>query len=152
MFLSVHFRMPTDCARIVIMWVQNINKAMNIYKILLVGLGGSLGSMLRYVSAKTIDAKVNSIFPYGTLTVNIVGSFIIGVVYALTIRKAGSDNWSVLLGAAFCVGFTTFSAFALENMNLINQKMFSTSVLYIAASILLGLLAVAGGTMVGNRL
>jgi CrcB protein len=125
---------------------------MNIYKILLVGLGGSLGSILRYVSAKTIDAKVNSIFPYGTLTVNLVGSFIIGVVYALAIRKTGSDNWSVLLGAGFCGGFTTFSAFAVENLNLINQKMFSTSILYIAVSILLGLLAVAGGTMVGNRL
>jgi CrcB protein len=125
---------------------------MNIYKILLVGLGGSLGSMLRYVSAKTIDAKINSIFPYGTFTVNIVGSFVIGVVYALAMRKTGSDNWSVFLGAGFCGGFTTFSAFALENLNLINQKMFSTSIIYISVSILLGLLAVAAGTVIGNKL
>ncbi len=122
------------------------------YKILLVGLGGSLGSMLRYVSAKTIDARFNSVFPYGTLTVNLVGSFVIGIVYAFAMRKTGSDNWSVFLGAGFCGGFTTFSAFAVENLNLINQRLFSTSFLYIAVSILLGLLAVAGGTMIGNKL
>jgi fluoride exporter len=125
---------------------------MNIYKILLVGLGGSLGSMLRYVSAKSIDAKINSIFPYGTFTVNIVGSFIIGIVYALVLRKTGSDNWGVFLGAGFCGGFTTFSAFAVENLNMINQRMISTSLVYVVISISLGILAVATGTWIGNKL
>lgn len=125
---------------------------MNMYKILLVGLGGGLGSMLRYISAKTIDGKLNAAFPYGTLSVNLIGSFIIGIVYATTLRKTGADHWNVLLGAGFCGGFTTFSAFAVENLNLINQKMLPTSILYIIASILIGLLAVAAGTWVGNKL
>jgi fluoride exporter len=125
---------------------------MNIYKILLVGLGGSLGSMLRYISARTIDTRINSSFPYGTLTVNLVGSLIIGVVYAITIRKTGSDNWRVFLGAGFCGGFTTFSAFAVENLNMINQRMFSSSLVYIIGSILLGILAVVIGTWIGNKL
>jgi fluoride exporter len=124
---------------------------MNIYKILLVGLGGSLGSMLRYVSARTIDTRINSGFPYGTLTVNLVGSLIIGIVYAITVRKTGSDNWRVFLGAGFCGGFTTFSAFAVENLNMINQRMFSSSLVYITGSILLGVLAVAIGTWIGNK-
>jgi CrcB protein len=126
--------------------------SMNIYKILLVGLGGSLGSMLRYISVKTIDTRINGSFPYGTLTVNLAGSFIIGIVYAIAIRKTGPDNWSVFLGAGFCGGFTTFSAFAVENLNMINQRMFSSSLVYISSSILLGILAVAIGTWIGNKL
>jgi fluoride exporter len=122
---------------------------MTLYKIFLVGLGGSLGSMLRYISVKTIDGKLASLFPYGTLTVNLIGSFIIGLLYALIARKTGSENWNVFFGAGFCGGFTTFSAFALENFSLINQRMISTSFLYIGVSIVVGLLAVWAGMMVG---
>ena len=123
------------------------------YKILIVGLGGSLGSILRFVCVRTIDTKFNSSFPYGTLTVNIVGSFVIGVVYASVTRKTGgSEYWSLFLGAGLCGGFTTFSAFALENISLINQKMLGTSLLYIVLSLSIGLLATGAGILVGNRL
>lgn len=125
---------------------------MSIYKILLVGLGGSLGSMLRYVSVKTIDAKLNSSFPYGTLTVNLVGSFIIGVLFAVVAKRINSDNWNVFFGAGFCGGFTTFSAFALENLSLLNQRMLTTSALYIITTIAFGLLAVFIGMTLGKSL
>lgn len=125
---------------------------MNIFKILLVGIGGSLGSMLRYVSAKTIDARLNSSFPYGTLTVNLIGSFIIGLLFALVAKRTNSENWNVFFGAGFCGGFTTFSAFALENMTLLNQKMLATSMLYIISTLALGLLAVFIGMALGKNL
>lgn len=119
---------------------------MNIYKILIVALGGSLGSIIRYIGVKTIDNQFNTHFPVGTFSVNIIGSFIIGVVYALIARKTGaSENWILFIGTGFCGGFTTFSAFAFENISLLNQRMGVTSILYVVSSVTLGLLAVVGG-------
>jgi CrcB protein len=126
---------------------------MTLYKILLVGLGGSLGSIARYVAVKTLDSRLNSGFPWGTMSVNIIGSFIIGFVYAAILRKTGgSENWGLFLGAGFCGGFTTFSAFAYENISLLDQRMIVSSILYITASIVLGLLAVAAGMALGKTL
>ncbi len=119
---------------------------MDFYKVLVVGLGGFLGSIARYVTVKSVDEKLNTVFPYGTLTVNIAGSFFLGVIYALAIRKTGmTENWRLFMGAGFCGGFTTFSAFALENFNLIQQKMVGTSVAYLSISLVSGLLALAAG-------
>jgi CrcB protein len=124
---------------------------MNIYKILIVALGGSLGSIVRYIGVKTIDNHFNSQFPAGTFSVNIIGSFIIGIVYAIVARKTGSDNWALFIGTGFCGGFTTFSAFAFENISLINQRLAMTSVLYIVSSVALGLLAVVAGMALGRN-
>ena len=54
---------------------------MSAYKLLIIGLGGFLGSVARYVTAKFVDEKLNPVFPYGTLTVNVVGSFLLGMIY-----------------------------------------------------------------------
>src|SRR5687768_1082625 len=111
---------------------------MNIYKLFLVGAGGLIGSIARYLMATSIDKKLNSLFPFGTFAVNILGSFILGVLYAWLSRKTGSENIRLLIGTGFCGGFTTFSAFALENVNLLNQKMLTSSLLYTGLSILIG--------------
>ncbi|HEX6224533.1 MAG TPA: fluoride efflux transporter CrcB [Chryseolinea sp.] len=119
---------------------------MTVYKILIVGLGGFLGSVARYITAKAVDDKLGPVFPYGTLAVNLVGSFLLGVIYALAIRKAGlTENGRLFLGVGFCGGFTTFSAFALENFNLLQEKLIGTSLLYMGLSLLGGILALAGG-------
>jgi CrcB protein len=126
---------------------------MTFFKILLVGLGGSLGSMARYVSVKTIDGRLNAFFPFGTLFVNLFGSFLIGIIYAVVARKTGqAEHWGTFLGAGFCGGFTTFSAFAYENVGLIQQRMATASVIYIAISLGLGFLAVVAGAAVGKLL
>ena len=126
---------------------------MNFYKLLLVGTGGFLGSVLRYVSSKSVDEKLNSVFPYGTLTVNIIGSFILGLIYAWAIRKTGDpENMRLFLGTGFCGGFTTFSAFAFENLNMIEQRLFGSAAVYILASLILGILAVFGGILLGRNL
>jgi|SRR5688572_2044826 fluoride exporter len=119
---------------------------MNLDKLLLVGLGGFLGSVARYVTAKVVDEKLNAVFPYGTLTVNILGSFLMGIVYILALRNTNlSENGRLFLGVGFCGGFTTFSAFALENFRLIQEKLVGTSVLYMSVSVVAGILALAAG-------
>jgi fluoride exporter len=126
---------------------------MDLYKLFLVGTGGLLGSIARYVTASSIDKKLNAIFPFGTFTVNVVGSFILGLLYAWLSRKTGeSENLKLLIGTGFCGGFTTFSAFALENVNLLSQKALTPSLLYILLTMVMGFLAVVAGSVLGRSL
>ena len=120
---------------------------MNFTSVLWVGLGGCLGSVARYVLSKSIDGKLNTVFPYGTLAVNILGSLILGFVYGVALKKAGTASpLTIFLGVGFCGGFTTFSTFAWENINLLQQRLISPALLYIAVSLVVGLLAIAFGT------
>ena len=124
---------------------------MNLYKLLIIGLGGFLGSVARYVTTKFVDDKLSPAFPYGTLTVNILGSFLLGIVYIIALRKAGlTENGRLFLGVGFCGGFTTFSAFALENFSLMQEKFVGTSLLYISVSIVGGILALLAGVWVAR--
>jgi fluoride exporter len=125
---------------------------MRIYQILLVGMGGMIGSMARFILSRTVEARANSIFPLGTLSVNIIGSLILGLIYALTLRRAGlDDSWRIFLATGFCGGFTTFSAFALENFTLLHQRP-AISVAYICLSVILGVLSIALGFFAGKSL
>lgn len=106
---------------------------------LLVGLGGGIGSILRYATSLLINTKI---FPYATLAVNITGSFIIGVVFALTLKEVAlSYNWKLFLAAGVCGGFTTFSAFSLENMGLLQSGKYGMAMAYIGLSVILGIAA-----------
>ena len=125
---------------------------MNLTSVLFVGLGGALGSIARFITSKTLDQKLQSVMPYGTLTVNIVGSLILGVLYGLAMRKAGlHENWRLFLGTGFCGGFTTFSTFAVENFNLLHTRPW-VSFAYIILSLAAGLLAVGLGYFAGKSL
>ncbi len=84
---------------------------MEINNFLLVGAGGAIGSMARYATALLIGARM---FPFATLTVNVAGSFIIGVLLGLSMKSNISDNTWKFLAVGVCGGFTTFSAFSLE--------------------------------------
>ncbi len=110
---------------------------------LLVGLGGALGSMLRYAVYLLVIVKQ---FPYGTFIVNIAGSFIIGLVLALSLKnELFLNNWKVFLATGICGGFTTFSAFTAENVVLLQNGKYGIALIYICLSILLGIAAVALG-------
>lgn len=125
----------------------------NLLKLLILGAGGFAGTIARYLTVAAVDRRLNAVFPYGTWCVNLLGSFLIGVVYILAARKLGiSDNARLFLGPGFCGGFTTFSAFAWENMNLIEQRLTGTAVLYICVSLVGGLLAVWAGAALGRQL
>ena len=110
---------------------------------LMVGLGGAIGSMLRYGSNLAIGIKT---FPIATLVINIIGSFIIGLVFGISMRNENfALNWKLFLATGVCGGFTTFSAFSLENMQLLLNGKYGLFALYIISSILLGLGAVVAG-------
>ncbi len=114
-----------------------------IKNLLLVGLGGALGSMLRYAAAVMINTKY---FPWPTLTVNIIGSFFIGLIFALSIKdETFLNNWKLFLATGICGGFTTFSSFSLENMGLLQQGKYATALTYICLSIILGIIAAFAG-------
>ena len=118
----------------------------------MVGAGGGLGSMARYLVVLSLDKKLNAIFPFGTLTVNIAGSFILGFVLAIALIKTDAQfyAWRLFLATGFCGGFTTFSAFAAENMSLFEQKFHGTALAYIGVSMIGGLLAVWLGFMLAR--
>jgi len=106
---------------------------------LLVGLGGALGTMLRYATYLLINSKN---FPFATLAINIVGSFIIGLVLAFSLKdESFLNNWKLFLATGICGGFTTFSAFSAENVVLLQNEKFFLAFIYIAASIVAGIAA-----------
>jgi CrcB protein len=124
---------------------------MNIYKLMLVGIGGFAGSILRYITVSFFQ-RVNLQFPFGTLTVNILGSFVLGTVVGWMIQRGENDSMRLLLITGVCGGFTTFSAFAFENVNLLEQKLAMTSITYIVASIFIGVGAVIAGMWIGRNI
>lgn len=120
----------------------------NTTHLLLVALGGMLGSALRYVASVLINSKMGteSSMPWGTFSVNIIGSFIIGLVFGYSMRSAGLEqNWRVFLATGVCGGFTTFSALSNESYLLLKEQQYAPLLLYIAASLLLGIAATAAG-------
>lgn len=111
---------------------------MMIKDFLLVGAGGAIGSMLRYGSNLLYS---NKSFPATTLVINIIGSFLIGVVMALCLKDESSANWKLFLATGICGGFTTFSAFSHENLLMLQNGKVAAALLYITASVLLGIAA-----------
>lgn len=105
----------------------------------MVGAGGFLGAVARFVMVRAVDSRLNQYFPYGTFAVNILGCFLIGVIAGAADRHpAGGDQIRLFLGTGFCGGFTTFSAFASENHLLLGDGLWSTGLLYTALSVVLG--------------
>lgn len=120
-----------------------------IKNILLVGLGGAIGSIARYVSQYWITFYYPHRFPWATLTVNIVGCFLIGLFWGLSFKSFdNNESWKLFLMTGLCGGFTTFSAFTLESIGLIKENRLTDFLLYVIGSVLIGLLA----TLLGMKL
>lgn len=114
--------------------------------LLLVGLGGGTGSILRYLTSAFVSRYLPATFPWATFTVNIAGCLLIGIIIGMLERQQVLNNdLKLLLITGFCGGYTTFSAFATENFNLIQNGNSLVAMLYIAASIAAGIIAVWGG-------
>ncbi len=117
-----------------------------IKNILLVGLGGGIGSIARYLCQKWFAENLTSPFPWGTLVVNLIGCLFIGIIYALAERSdILSPTTRLLLITGLCGGFTTFSAFAFENMQLLRSGDILYFLLYSAGTLVLGIAAVFAG-------
>jgi CrcB protein len=116
---------------------------MMIRTLFLIGIGGLIGSIARYLTTSFFNKVFTSPFPYGTFFVNIAGCLIIGFVYGLSERfNWFTSEWRLFFATGICGGFTTFSAFAYENMRLIQTGNFFVFVSYSIASVGFGLLAV----------
>lgn len=115
-------------------------------QLLLVGLGGGLGSMARYLFQRWTIHNFLQSFPWGTFGVNVIGCFLIGLFWGISFK--GFDNneqWKLLLMTGFCGGFTTFSAFTLDGIGLIREERYAVFFGYLAASVAIGLLATFAG-------
>jgi fluoride exporter len=120
-----------------------------INNILLVGLGGGLGSVARYLCQRWVSQLYPHSFPYGTLAVNVIGCLLIGIFWAFSLKHVtDAAQWKLFLMTGLCGGFTTFSAFTLEGINLLKEQRTGLFFWYVGLSILAGLAA----TYVGIKL
>lgn len=115
---------------------------MNFNSFLFVGAGGAIGSMLRYAVSLIITSKF---FPYTTLLVNILGSLLIGIFLGLLLKNSISNYSWRFWATGICGGFTTFSAFSLEGVELLQQQRYFIFLLYFFITISAGL----GATFLG---
>lgn len=113
--------------------------------VLLVGFGSFIGGMSRYLVTLFVQNKVLSTFPYGTLAVNIIGCFLIGVIYGLTERGNMNPEWRLFLATGIMGGFTTFSSFSNETVSMLRDAEYVPAFSYVAFSVIFGLVATFGG-------
>ncbi|WP_297087475.1 fluoride efflux transporter CrcB [uncultured Draconibacterium sp.] len=111
--------------------------------ILIVGTGGFIGSVMRYLVQVFVEKGLTSTFPWGTFIANMAGSFIIGIVFALA-QKGNllSAEWRMFLAVGICGGFTTFSSFAYNNLSMLKEQAYGQFILNVGGSLVFGLLAV----------
>lgn len=111
-------------------------------KILALIIGGASGTLLRFWVSGWAHRLFEGVFPWGTLSVNLIGSFLIGFSWGIFERGSISTNFRLFLFMGIYGGFTTFSAFALESLNLFKAGHVKFAIIYILASNILGLLFV----------
>ncbi len=117
--------------------------------LLLVGTGGFIGSVSRFLASRFMQINFPSAFPLGTFFVNITGCLIIGVIYGLSERDAlFSSGWKMFLTVGFCGGFTTFSTFANENLAMLRDGDFFHFIMYTGLSVILGIAATLLGVLI----
>mgnify|MGYP006120473267 FL=1 len=121
--------------------------------ILAVAAGGAIGAVLRLIVGRGMFYLMGSEFPWGTLVVNILGSFLVGLfVEILSLRFSLSHEWQGFIIIGVFGGFTTFSAFSLEVSLMIEKGDFSTAALYGLVSMFIGVLALFIGLFAGRAL
>ena len=117
---------------------------MGLYKIACVLIGGGIGSVLRFLTVSGVQ-RLYPDYPAGTWCVNIVGSFVIGILWAVCNYFDFSPNLRTFLLVGLLGGFTTFSSFSLETMNLLNAGKIQSALTYIVCTTLCGIMAVFAG-------
>ncbi|HET8731679.1 MAG TPA: fluoride efflux transporter CrcB [Moraxellaceae bacterium] len=123
-----------------------------LHPLVLVALGGALGSMLRYLGAAAVNRFAQSAFPWGTLFVNIVGSLLIGFIMVLLLKLGEwRESARLLLVTGIMGGFTTFSSFSWETWKLVEEGRVAWAACNIAASIGICLLATMAGALLAKQ-
>ena len=118
--------------------------------LVLVALGGAAGSILRYLTDRKVQQWRDSPFPFGTLTVNIAGSFVLGFLSGWLLHGAEPSSVRALVAVGFCGGLTTFSTFGYETVRLVLEKTRLYAVLNVLATVAAGLTSGALGLLLAT--
>lgn len=113
--------------------------------VLLVFLGGVLGGPLRYLLDQAVQKRHDSVFPWGTLIVNLVGAFVLGALTGAAAAYGLPENLMLFLASGVCGALTTFSTFTFETVRLVEEGSLATAVLNVVVSLALGVVAAAAG-------
>ncbi|MBT2408702.1 MULTISPECIES: fluoride efflux transporter CrcB [unclassified Streptomyces] len=119
---------------------------------LLVIAGAAVGAPLRYLTDRAVQAKHDTVFPWGTFTVNVVGCLILGVLTGAVAAGAASSQVQLLVGTGLCGALTTYSTFSYETLRLVEDGAKFFAALNVIASVVAGLGAVFIGLSVANAL
>ena len=135
------------------MWRKKRNFAPCMYNVLIVALGGAMGSAARYLVSRALQEHVGQGFPWPTFVVNVTGCLVLGFLSGLSSRGALGGSWAkLLLTTGFCGGFTTFSTFCSEGVGLLRAGQTLAMMAYAGGSVALGLGAAAFGMWIASRL
>lgn len=118
--------------------------------LLLVALGGAAGSVMRFAITKAMESLGWTQWPWATLTVNLLGCFLVGLLTTWLFKTDTDSPMRYLLLTGFCGGFTTFSAFGLENARMLSEGRIWEAFLYTAGSLIIGVGMVFVGMWVGR--
>lgn len=122
-------------------------------KYLMVGVGGFLGSVLRFWLGSFIGGRLGARFPYGTFVINVTGSFLIGMIVTVLAAKAHwSPNWGYLILIGFIGGYTTFSTFEFETLRLAQDGQMLMAILNVTLSVVVGFVGVWAGAIAGRAI
>lgn len=110
-----------------------------------IALGGAVGSVVRYLAGGLVQRSAGVAFPVGTLAVNVIGGFVIGLLAQHYMNEQTSPQMRAALITGFCGGFTTFSAFSLETVGLLRGGEFAKTAAYVVLSVTLSILATVAG-------
>ncbi|WP_026455124.1 fluoride efflux transporter CrcB [Saccharomonospora iraqiensis] len=115
------------------------------WTVLWVALGGATGAVLRYVLDQRVQRATGSAFPWGTLTVNLVGSALLGLLTGWSLATGGTDTARALLGTGLAGALTTFSTFGYETVRLVTERAHAYAAANVVLTVLAGFGAAGGG-------
>jgi fluoride exporter len=119
-------------------------------KYLVIGAGGFLGAVARYLLGNYIGSRYGVRFPYGTFVINMSGSFLVGFILTLLSRTTASQYWRYLIPIGFIGAYTTFSTFEYETFRAVQEGQSITGLLNVALSVIVGFAAVWVGAVLGR--